>query len=92
MWTEDEWIAFVLVNIIAFVASRNTILRRSRKQEKRAREVLERELEAERAGWQQAYQEQNRHIEHCHKLLETKEDTIEQLTSQIRAMRQLHLN
>ncbi|RZM23239.1 MAG: hypothetical protein EOO88_26805, partial [Pedobacter sp.] len=58
MPSTDQWMAFLLVNIVAYVAARNTVLRRERQREKKAyTEQLER-LEAERLFHIQLQQEQ----------------------------------
>ena len=36
MPSKEEWVAFLLVNIVAYVAARNTVLRQQRQLEKKA--------------------------------------------------------
>ena len=92
MPSTDQWMAFLLVNIVAYVAARNTVLRREQQIEKKAyAQQLER-LEAERKGYIQAQQEQEQLLKEQWAMIQRQTHQLEELTDQLHAVKQLHLN
>lgn len=92
MPSHDKWVAFLLVNIIAYVAARNTVLRRERQLEKKAYiEQLER-LEAERREYIQAQQEQQQLVKEQWVMIQRQANQLQELTNQLNAVKQVHLN
>ena len=92
MPSTDKWMAFLLVNIVAYVTARNTVLRREQQIEKKAYiEQLER-LEAERRGYIQAQQEQEQLLKEQWAMIQQQTHQLEELTDQLHAVKQLHLN
>lgn len=85
MPSHEEWVAFLSVNIVAYVAAKNTVLRRERRVEKKAyTEQLER-LETERRGYIQLQQEQ-------WAMIQRQANQLEELTNQLHAIKSVHLN
>ncbi len=48
MPTNDQWLAFLLINLVAYVAAQNTVLRRERRAEEKAAAEWVKQMEAER--------------------------------------------
>lgn len=92
MPSHDKWVAFLLVNIIAYVAARNTVLRRERQLEKKAyTEQLER-LEAERLFHIQLQQEQEQLLKEHWVMIQRQANQLDELNQQLHGLKQLHLN
>lgn len=92
MPSPEKWVAFLLVNIVAFVAARNTVLRRERQLEKKAyAEDLER-LEAERLVHIQWQQEQEQLLKEHWVMIQRQANQLDELNQQLHGLKQLHLN
>lgn len=92
MPSKEEWVAFLLVNIVAYVAARNTVLRRERQLEKKAyTEQLER-LEAERLFHIQLQQEQEQLLKEHWVMIQRQANQLDELNQQLHGLKQLHLN
>ena len=92
MPSKEEWVAFLLVNIVAYVAARNTVLRRERQLEKKAyTEHLER-LEAERLFHIQLQQEQEQLLKEHWVMIQRQANQLDELNQQLHGLKQLHLN
>lgn len=92
MPSHQEWIAFLLVNIVAYVAARNTVLRRERQADKKAyAQQLER-LETERSRYRQSQQKQQLLVDQQWAMIQQQAQQIQDLTHQLKAVKQLHLN
>ena len=92
MPSKEEWVAFLLVNIVAYVAARNTVLRRERQLEKKAyTEQLER-LEAERLVHIQLQQEQEQLLKEHWVMIQRQANQLDELNQQLHGLKQLHLN
>lgn len=92
MPSQEKWVAFLLVNIVAYVTARNTVLRQQRRVEKKAyAEQIER-LEAERKLYIQSQQEQQQLLKEHWAMIQRQANQLEELTNQLQAAKRLHLN
>ena len=92
MPSPEKWVAFLMVNIVAYVAARNTVLRRERQLEKKAyAEHLER-LEAERLFHIQLQLEQEQLLKEHWAMIQRQANQLDELNQQLHGLKQLHLN
>ena len=92
MPSPEKWVAFLMVNIVAYVAARNTVLRQQRQREKKAyAEHLER-LEAERLFHIQLQLEQEQLLKEHWAMIQRQANQLDELNQQLHGLRQLHLN
>lgn len=92
MPSKEEWVAFLLVNIVAFVAARNTVLRRERQLEKKAYTEQLKRLEAERLVHIQLQQEQEQLLKEHWVMIQRQANQLDELNQQLHGLKQLHLN
>lgn len=92
MPSKEEWVAFLLVNIVAYVAARNTVLRRERQLEKKAYAEEIEQLETERKIYVQRQQEQEQLVKEQWAMIQRQANQLEELTNQLHALKQVHLN
>jgi uncharacterized coiled-coil protein SlyX len=86
--TPDEWVAYLLVNLVAYGAARNSVLRRERK----AYAEQVRQLEAERRLHMDSIDELERLNKEYWAMIKKQSDHIDDLTSQLSSVKRLHLN
>ena len=92
MPSHDKWVAFLLVPIVAYLAARNTALRQGQQIEKKTfAEQVER-LEAERSGYIQSLQEQEQLLKEQWAMIQRQAHQLGELTNQLHAVKQVHLN
>src|SRR5689334_17846989 len=90
MPSPEKWVAFLMVNIVAYVAARNTVLRQQRQLEKKAyAEHLER-LEAERLFHIQWQQEQEQLLKEHLVMIQRQANQLDELNQQLHGLKQLH--
>jgi hypothetical protein len=88
----DNWVAFLLVNTVAYLAARNTVVRQQRQLEKKVyTQQLER-LEADRLVHIQWQHEQQQLLKEQRAMIQRQANQLHELTQQLDAVKQLHLN
>jgi hypothetical protein len=92
MPSRDEWVAFLLVNIVAYLAARNSVLRRERRTEKKTYSEQIARLEAERIRHSQFLQEQEQLVKEHRAMIQQQANQLDKLNQHLYALRQLHLN
>ena len=88
----EEWLAFLLVNIVAYLAARNSVLRRERQAEKKTYSEQIGRLEAERIRHSQLLQEQEQLAKEHRAMIQQQANQLDKLNQHLYALRQLHLN
>lgn len=89
MPSPEKWVGFLLVNIVAYVAAKNTVLRRERQLEKKAYAQRLEQLKTERREYQQ---EQEHLVKEQWAIIQRQSHQLDELTNQIKALKQVHLN
>lgn len=81
MPSSEKWVAFLLVNIVAYVAARNTVLRRERQLEKKTYAQQLEQLETERREYNQWQQEQEQLVKEQWAMIQQQSHQLDELTN-----------
>lgn len=92
MPTSDQWVSFLLVSLVAYLAARNTVHRRERRVEEEAFDYQIQALEFEQNVLVYANKEQKQLNEEYWAMIQKQADQIDSLTSQLNSAKTLHLN
>jgi hypothetical protein len=92
MPSNEQWLAFLLVNLVAYVAAQNTVLRQERRAEQKAYTDWVKQMEAERRLHNELIDELDRRNKEYWAMIQKQSNQIEWLTNQLNAARTIHLN
>lgn len=92
MPSHEQWMAFLLMNIVAYVAARNAVLRRERRVEQRAYAAQLEQLEAQRILHIQSLQEQEQLVKEQWAMIQRQAHQLDEVNQQLHGLKQLHLN
>ena len=92
MPSPEKWVAFLLVNIVAYVATMNTVLRRERRVEQRAYTAQLEQLEAQRIRHIQSLQQQEQLLKERWAMIQRQAHQLDEVNQLLHGLRQLHLN
>ncbi|RZK68819.1 MAG: hypothetical protein EOO85_23520, partial [Pedobacter sp.] len=84
----NQWVAFLLVNLVAYLAARNTVHRRERRVEANQIQILE----SERSFLVHSNEELEQLNKECWVMIQKQSSQIDDLSNQLKAARKLHLN
>ncbi|RYF76495.1 MAG: hypothetical protein EOO39_05510 [Cytophagaceae bacterium] len=92
MPSNEQWLAFLLVNLFAYAAAQNTVLRRERRAEQKALNEWVTQMEAERRLHNHLIDELDQRNKEYWTMIQKQSNQIERLTNQLNAARTIHLN
>ncbi len=92
MPSAEEWLLFLMTNGLAYVAARNTVLRRARRQQEKFLAQERREIEVERALYTDSYRQKEKLADEYWEMIKKQSDQIYDLTAQLHCAQQIHLN
>ncbi|RZM21874.1 MAG: hypothetical protein EOO88_31150 [Pedobacter sp.] len=87
-----QWVTFFLVNLVAYLAARNTVHRRERRVEENAFDYQVQVLEFERNVLVYSNEELQRLNKEYWAMIQKQADQINSLTNQLNSTKTLHLN
>lgn len=92
MPTNDQWVVFLLLNLVSYVAARNTVLRRERRIEEKEFAERTRQMEGERRFYIQSHDELEQLNKEYWAMIQKQAGQIDSLTIQLESARTPHLN